>query len=127
MATSYAWVSRCRAYDEYWDKYAEEDRKARIERANAKFVDEALAGCYVMLQAGLQEIEALRKRQAMSPDKTAKLMSEKDSVLFVEKAIKNILLLQGKPTERSEVNTSVKDLSLEELDAHIAKLERLGK
>ncbi len=125
MAKAHAWVSRCRAYDAYWDEYRQEDLKARIQRSNAAFVDEALDTCYTMLAIAKQELEALRKRQAMSPDGTAKLMPEKESAAMLERAIKTILLLQGKPTERSENVTQVKDMSLDEIEALLAKLDRL--
>jgi hypothetical protein len=127
MAKSHAWVSRCRAYDKYWDEFRQEDLKARIERANEAFATEALETYFTMLQVAKQELEAVRRRQAMSPDASAKFMPEKDAALLAEKAVKGILLLQGKPTERSEVQTQIKDMSLSELDEHIAKLERLGK
>jgi len=127
MARQHAWVSRCRAYDQHWDEFRQEDLKARIERANEAFAAEALDTCYLMLSAAKQELSAIRKRQDNSPDGSAKLMSEKDAMAMAERAIKTILLLQGKPTERSEVTTDIRDMSLEDLEAKIAQLERLGK
>lgn len=127
MAKQHAWVSRKRAYDQHWDEFRQEDLKARIERANEAFAAEALDTCHLMLQAAKQELAAIRKRQDNSPDGSAKLMSEKDAMAMAEKAIKTILLLQGKPTERSEVQTQVKDMSLEDLDRYIAQLDRATK
>ena len=127
MAKSHAWVSRCRAWDAYWDEYRQEARKAAISEAETEMADLMLQASHALVKAGLHELEAIRRRQAMSPDGSAELMTAKDAQACVEKGAKLYLLLQGKPTERSEVQTQVKDLSLEELDAHIAKLERLGK
>lgn len=127
MAKSHAWVSRCRAWDAYWDEYRQEARKAAITQAEGEMADLMIQASHAMVKAGLQELEAIRKRQAMSPDGSAELMSAKDAQSCIEKGAKLYLLLQGKPTERSEVQTQIKDMSLEDLDAHIAKLERLGK
>lgn len=89
--------------------------------------DLMLQASHALVQAGLHELEAIRRRQAMSPDGSAELMSAKDAQACVEKGAKLYLLLQGKPTERSEVSTQVKDLSLEDIDAYLAKLNSLGK
>lgn len=89
--------------------------------------DLMLQSSHALVKAGLHELSAIQRRQAMSPDGSAELMTAKDAQACIEKGAKLYLLLQGKPTERSEVQTQIKDMSLEDLDAHIAKLERLGK
>lgn len=127
MAKQYAWVSRCRAYDAYWDDYRQEARKDAIQAAEAEMASLMLRASHALVKAGLRELEAIQRRQDMSPDGSAELMSAKDASAAVEKGSKLWLLLQGKPTERSENVTQVKDLSLDEIDAAIAKLERLGK
>ena len=126
---SHAWVSRCRAWDAYWDEYTQEERKASIRVAEQRAADTVAETAYLGMQVALNEIRGLLRRQEafVEGDGTAKFMKVREA-LAVFKTCHDIWRnIHGQSTENVTVTTEIKDMSLEDLDAHIAKLEKLGK
>lgn len=128
MAVSHAWVSRRRAWVAHWDEYTQEERKASIRVAEQRAADTVAETAYLGMQVALNEIRGLLRRQeAFAGDGTAKFMEVREA-LAVFKTCHDIWRnIHGQSTENVTVTTEIKDMSLEDLDAHIAKLERLGK
>lgn len=117
-AVDWRWISRAKAFDQYFEKVRLEARKEAVQRAEADTAQAMVETASKGILASLNAINGILARQAEG-NGTAEILKPAEAAKLLDTSTKVWRLIHGESTDNQQIR--LEDLSPEELDALIKR------